>query len=32
MEPKYGVVYKVQPEPMDPAACTPFEEIGRAHV
>lgn len=23
--PKYGVVYKVQPEPMDPAACTTFE-------
>lgn len=23
--PKYGVVYKVQPEPPDPAACTPFE-------
>ncbi len=25
MDPKYGVVYKVQPEPMDPAACTTFE-------
>lgn len=24
-QPKYGVVYNVQPEPMDPAACTPFE-------
>jgi len=23
--PKYGIVYKVQPEPPDPAACTPFE-------
>ncbi len=23
--PKYGVVYKVQPEPPDPEACTPFE-------
>ncbi len=23
--PKYGVVYKVQPEPPDPAACTSFE-------
>lgn len=23
--PKYGVVYTVQPEPMDPAACTAFE-------
>ena len=25
MEPKYGVVYKVQPEPLEPSACTPFE-------
>lgn len=24
-QPKYGIVYNVQPEPMDPAACTPFE-------
>jgi hypothetical protein len=24
-QPKYGVVYKVQPEPMEPEACTPFE-------
>jgi len=25
MDPKFGIVYKVQPEPMDPAACTRFE-------
>ncbi len=25
MDPKYGVVYKVQPEPLEPAACTSFE-------
>lgn len=24
-KPKYGVVYRSQPEPMDPEACTPFE-------
>lgn len=24
-QPKYGVVYNVQPEPMDPEACTRFE-------
>ncbi|MBY0401479.1 hypothetical protein K2X89_14370 [Myxococcota bacterium] len=24
-QPKYGVVYKVQPEPMDPSACTRFD-------
>ena len=25
MDPKYGIYYKVQPEPMDPDACTSFE-------
>ena len=25
MEPKYGIVYTIPPEPMDPSACTPFE-------
>ena len=25
MDPKYGIHYKVQPEPMDPAACTSFD-------
>jgi hypothetical protein len=25
MEPKFGVVYKVQPEPLEPGACTSFE-------
>lgn len=24
-QPKYGIVYNVQPEPMDPAACTSFD-------
>lgn len=24
-KPKFGIVYNVQPEPMDPAACTAFE-------
>jgi len=25
MDPKYGVIYKVQPEPMEPSACTRFD-------
>jgi hypothetical protein len=31
-QPKYGVVYKVQPEPMDPASCTRFEAGAVAFV